>query len=109
MATGSSSQILSITTVRSGERSHSASSHTLKVATIVGARPQFVKAAPISQAIAEYNSHLEGDWGIEEVLVHTGQHYDYHMSQVFFDELDLSAPIYHLGVGANTHGEQTGE
>lgn len=81
---------------------------TLKIVDVVGARPQFIKLAPVLKAIKEYN---EKNWQcpIQEILVHTGQHYDYEMSGVFFDELGLKAPDYHLGVGSGTHGYQTGE
>ena len=72
----------------------------MKVASVVGARPQFVKAAPVSQALA--------DAGHEEVLVHTGQHYDDMMSDVFFEELGIDEPAHNLGVGSDTHGRQTG-
>jgi UDP-N-acetylglucosamine 2-epimerase len=71
----------------------------LKVLTVVGARPQFVKAAPVSQALREA--------GHREVLVHTGQHYDYGMSRIFFDELGLPEPDVNLGVGSGPHGQQT--
>jgi len=81
---------------------------SLKIVDIVGARPQFIKLAPILQAIAEHNQK-HPEYPIQEVLVHTGQHYDYEMSQVFFDELGLKSPDYHLGVGSGTHGYQTGE
>ncbi|MGC1380521.1 MAG: UDP-N-acetylglucosamine 2-epimerase (non-hydrolyzing) [Candidatus Baltobacteraceae bacterium] len=73
----------------------------MRVLTCVGARPQFVKAAVLS---AEFASR-----GIEEVLVHTGQHYDAEMSDVFFEELALPQPRYELGVGSASHGVQTGE
>ena len=73
---------------------------SLRILTVVGARPQFVKAAVVSQTLREH--------GIEEVLVHTGQHYDHGLSQVFFDELDLQAPDYNLGVGSDSHAAQTG-
>lgn len=73
----------------------------MKVLDVVGARPQFIKAAPVGKALRAA--------GYTEVLVHTGQHYDYEMSQVFFDELGLKAPDYHLEVGSGTHGYQTGE
>ncbi len=73
----------------------------LKVASIVGARPQFIKAAPLHAALVAI--------GADEVLVHTGQHYDFEMSQIFFDGLQLPAPDHHLGVGSAGHGEQTGE
>lgn len=72
----------------------------MKLITVVGARPQFIKAAVVSRA-------LEGV--CEEVLVHTGQHYDRNMSDVFFEELHLPRPAYNLGVGSGTHGKQTGE
>src|SRR5579871_2304563 len=73
-----------------------------KIVTIIGARPQFVKAAVVSRI-------LRNDPHMHEILVHTGQHYDANMSQVFFDELDLPTPHYHLGVGSNMHGKQTGD
>jgi UDP-N-acetylglucosamine 2-epimerase len=82
--------------------------NTVKLLHIVGARPQFIKAAPILRSIQEYNV-IHGGPKIREILVHTGQHYDYRMSQVFFDELGLKAPDYHLGVGSGSHGYQTGE
>lgn len=70
----------------------------MKVLTVVGARPQFVKAAPVSRALRQRH---------EEVLVHTGQHYDAEMSDVFFSELGVPAPEYNLGVGSAGHAEQT--
>jgi UDP-GlcNAc3NAcA epimerase len=73
----------------------------MKVMTIVGARPQFIKAAPVSRA-------LRMQRGITEVLVHTGQHYDSNMSAVFFRELDIPRPDTDLGIGSGTHGAQTG-
>jgi UDP-GlcNAc3NAcA epimerase len=72
----------------------------MKVVTVVGARPQFIKAAPVSRALRREHT---------EVLVHTGQHYDYGMSEVFFDELDIPEPDFNLGVGSGSHGLQTGE
>ncbi|WP_271255162.1 non-hydrolyzing UDP-N-acetylglucosamine 2-epimerase [Pseudanabaena sp. Chao 1811] len=75
---------------------------SLKILTIVGARPQFIKAAAVSR-IARSLEH------ITEVLVHTGQHYDQNMSDVFFTELDIPKPNYHLGIGSGTHGIQTGK
>ncbi len=71
----------------------------MKILTVVGARPQFIKAAPFSRAVRRAHT---------EVLVHTGQHYDPLMSDVFFDELDLPRPDHHLGVGSGAHGAQTG-
>jgi len=72
-----------------------------KIITIVGARPQFVKAAMVSFS-------LGGIPGIEEILVHTGQHYDANMSKVFFDELKMRPPDRSLGVGSGSHARQTG-
>ena len=80
----------------------------LKVATIVGARPQFIKAAAVSRAIARHNQS-NPPLPLYEVLIHTGQHYDYQMSAVFFRELGLAEPSHHLGVGSGPHGAQTGE
>ena len=74
----------------------------LKVATIIGARPQFIKAAVVSRAFRAHHP------AAREVLVHTGQHYDANMSDVFFDELDIPRPDYHLGIGGGTHGQNTG-
>ena len=72
----------------------------MRVVTILGARPQFIKAGPVSQALRE--------GGHGEHLIHTGQHYDYAMSQVFFEELGLPAPEVNLEVGSGGHGWQTG-
>jgi UDP-GlcNAc3NAcA epimerase len=76
----------------------------MKIVTIVGARPQFVKAAAVRRAIDTYNQEVAP---CREVLVHTGQHYDYSMNGVFFEELGLPAPDHHLGVGSASHGRQT--
>lgn len=76
---------------------------SVKVVTIVGARPQFIKAAAISRAIR----NLQGN-PIEEVLLHTGQHFDANMSGVFFDELDIPRPRYNLEVSGGLHGAMTG-
>ncbi|WP_135828233.1 non-hydrolyzing UDP-N-acetylglucosamine 2-epimerase [Halorussus halobius] len=70
----------------------------MKILTVVGARPQFVKAYPVSRRLRRDH---------EEVLVHTGQHYDEALSDVFFDELGIPEPDHHLGVGSGPHGEQT--
>lgn len=74
----------------------------IKLLTVIGARPQIIKAAAISRAVAKYYSSV-----IEEKILHTGQHYDANMSQVFFDELGIPAPDYNLGVGSGSHGVQT--
>lgn len=75
----------------------------MKLLTVVGARPQFIKAAAVSRAIRA-QTHL----GMQEVLLHTGQHYDDNMSQVFFDELDIPQPKYNLEISGGTHGAMTG-
>ncbi|MDF1519305.1 MAG: UDP-N-acetylglucosamine 2-epimerase (non-hydrolyzing) [Brevefilum sp.] len=72
----------------------------LKIVTIIGARPQFIKAAAVSRLLRD-----EAD----EIIMHTGQHYDENLSKVFFDELDIPTPQFNLGVGSGTHGVQTGE
>ena len=73
----------------------------MKICTVVGARPQFIKAAQVSHSL-----HADGQ---REVLIHTGQHYDYNMSEIFFRQLQLHEPDYNLGVTANSHGAQTGQ
>lgn len=72
----------------------------MKIASVVGARPQFVKAAPVSREIRQHH---------EEVLIHTGQHYDENMSDVFFQILDIPTPNYNLGVGSASHAKQTAD
>jgi len=73
----------------------------MKIMTILGARPQFIKAAAVSRAFASAED-------VEELIVHTGQHYDSGMSDIFFHELGIPAPAYHLGVSGGGHGEMTG-
>lgn len=72
----------------------------MKVLTVVGARPQFIKAAVVSRILRDKH---------EEILIHTGQHYDYNMSEVFFKELDIPSPDYNLGISGGGHGKMTGE
>lgn len=72
----------------------------MKVMTIVGARPQFIKEAMVSHELAKRH---------DEILVHTGQHFDYNMSEVFFRELDIPHPKYNLGISGGTHGKMTGK
>ena len=72
----------------------------MKIASIVAARPNFIKAAPVSREIRKE---------LNEVLIHTGQHYDYEMDKIFFDELNIPTPDYHLGVGSGSHSYQAGE
>jgi UDP-GlcNAc3NAcA epimerase len=79
----------------------------LKILTIVGARPQFIKAAVVSRAIRDYNNR-KSQVEIEEVIVHTGQHFDANMSTAFFDQLDIPRPAYNLGVAGLDHGAMTG-
>lgn len=79
----------------------------MKIVTIVGARPQFVKAAVISRAITRYNIQ-NVDKSIQEIIIHTGQHYDSNMSEVFFDEMKIPQPHYHLGIGGGAQGAMTG-
>lgn len=80
----------------------------MKLISVVGARPQFIKAAAVSRAIVAHNKKFS-DSALEEKIVHTGQHYDENMSKVFFDELEIPQPDYNLGVGSGSHGEQTGQ
>lgn len=72
----------------------------MRILSVVGARPQFVKLAPVARALREH--------GHEHVIVHTGQHYDANMSDVFFSDLGIPAPDVHLAIGSSSHGRQTG-
>jgi UDP-N-acetylglucosamine 2-epimerase (non-hydrolysing) len=72
----------------------------MKIISIIGARPQFIKYAPLSKELRKTH---------QDMLIHTGQHYDYNMNKVFFDELGIPAPNYNLGIGSGTHAHQTGD
>lgn len=74
----------------------------MKILTILGARPQFIKAGSVSREIAKYKK-------IQEVIVHTGQHYDANMSDIFFEEMQIPKPDYFLGIGGKSHGAMTGQ
>jgi len=78
----------------------------VKVLTILGARPQFIKAGSVSRELLK---RKENDENIEEVIVHTGQHYDKNMSDIFFEEMRIPKPKYMLGIGGCSHGEMTGQ
>ncbi len=78
----------------------------MKIVTILGARPQFIKAGSVSREILK---RRESGVDIEEVIVHTGQHYDANMSDIFFDELKIPKPDYFLGIGGKSHGAMTGQ
>jgi UDP-GlcNAc3NAcA epimerase len=74
----------------------------MKILTILGARPQFIKAGSVSREIAKHKE-------IEEIIVHTGQHYDDNMSDIFFNEMQIPKPHYFLGIGGKSHGAMTGQ
>ena len=74
----------------------------MKILTVIGARPQFIKAAVLSRYLRDNKC------GIEEILVHTGQHYDANMSEVFFQEMDIPKPQFNLHLGSGSHGKMTG-
>ena len=74
----------------------------IKILTILGARPQFIKAGSVSREIAKHSE-------VEEIIVHTGQHYDVNMSDIFFDEMKIPKPDYFLGIGGKSHGAMTGQ
>lgn len=74
----------------------------MKIVTIIGARPQFIKAATVSRVLRQRKD-------VKEVLVHTGQHFDDNMSEVFFREMGIPSPAYHLGIHGGTHGKMTGQ
>ncbi len=82
----------------------------MKLVTIVGARPQFIKAAVVSRAIALNNKHVATDTSlIDEVIVHSGQHYDRKMSDIFFEEMGIPQPNYDLDINSLSHGAMTGQ
>jgi UDP-GlcNAc3NAcA epimerase len=74
----------------------------MKILTILGARPQFIKAGSVSREIAKHQE-------IEELIIHTGQHYDANMSDIFFEEMKIPKPNYFLGIGGKSHGAMTGQ
>ena len=78
----------------------------MRIVTILGARPQFIKAGSVSREIIRQKS-LGAD--LEEIIVHTGQHYDANMSDIFFDEMQIPKPDYFLGIGGKSHGAMTGQ
>ena len=80
----------------------------MKIVTIIGARPQFIKAAPVSLAIAEHNCFTPHTSHLTEIIIHTGQHFDTDMSDVFFKELNIPRPDYNLGINSASHGAMTG-
>jgi len=82
---------------------------SLRILSIVGARPQFVKAAMVVEAVRAHNRLHKGEHRLLHTLVHTGQHYDHNLSDVFFEQMPLPKPKYNLGVGSGTHGKQTGQ
>ncbi len=78
----------------------------MKIITILGARPQFIKAGSVSREIAK---QIESGINLQEIIVHTGQHYDANTSDIFFAEMKIPKPDYFLGVGGSSHGEMTGQ
>jgi UDP-GlcNAc3NAcA epimerase len=79
----------------------------MKIITIIGARPQFIKAATVSRVISNLAAGSDPP-SIHEIILHTGQHYDYNMSQVFFEQMGIPTPHYNLAVGSGDHGQMTG-
>jgi len=72
----------------------------MKIVSIIGARPQFIKASPVSMEIRKN--------GLDEIIVHTGQHFDANMSNIFFDQMKIPEPDYNLGINSLSHGAMTG-
>ena len=85
----------------------------MKILTVLGARPQFIKAGSVSRAIIEHNRQVESGKleveSVDEVIVHTGQHYDANMSDIFFEEMKIPKPDYFLGIGGKSYGAMTGQ
>ncbi|RJP80692.1 MAG: UDP-N-acetylglucosamine 2-epimerase (non-hydrolyzing) [Desulfobacteraceae bacterium] len=81
----------------------------MKIITIIGARPQFIKSAAVSRAIKQHNALSSHSDTLEEAIVHTGQHYDQKMSDIFFKELEIPEPAINLNIGSGSHGFQTGQ
>ena len=82
----------------------------MKIVTIVGARPQFIKAAVVSRAIANFNKNVTSSSLLfSEVIIHTGQHYDRNMSTVFFEEMNIPRPNYFLDINGLSHCAMTGQ
>jgi UDP-GlcNAc3NAcA epimerase len=79
----------------------------MRIVTIIGARPQFIKASSVSRAILQYNE-LNKHERIDDIIVHTGQHYDENMSKIFFEQLNIPKPVVNLGINGSNHGEMTG-
>lgn len=90
-------QVIAISHTRAAPRDNG----VMKIISVIGARPQFIKAAVVSRALAAIS-------GVKEILLHTGQHFDAEMSQVFFDEMEIPQPRVNLGIGGGTHGQNTG-
>lgn len=81
----------------------------MKIITVIGARPQFIKAAAVSRAIADHNAAISDPrFKMQELIVHTGQHFDENMSDIFFDEMQIPRPDYHLDINSVGHGAMTG-
>lgn len=80
----------------------------MKLVSVIGARPNFMKVAPLARAIEEHNRKVLGEERIEHVMVHTGQHYDDRMSRAFFEDLGIPDPDINLGIGSGSHAEQVG-
>jgi len=74
----------------------------MKIITVIGARPQFIKAAALSRELSKHK-------GIEEIIIHTGQHFDENMSDVFFEQMDIPKPKFNLNINGLTHGAMTGQ